>query len=233
MFSQNIKGKIYDAESTAKGIKIYNLTQNSIAFSNEKGEFNINASVNDSLSFQSLFHEPKTLIVKPQHLKEILVIELKKTVNELDVVHIKKEAEAKPFEEKTYNQNLQKVIQKGIKENPHLYGKMPNTDLDIIAVVGLIIKLFKKKKPPVEAFVPITFMDLESLFKTNRFFNTELLTDDLKIPPQYINLFFDFCDAKQIDAKLLSKKNQFMLLEQLVNRSIAFLKLIEDAETGN
>ncbi len=90
MFSQNITGKIYDAESTAKGIKIYNLTQKVIAFSNEKGDFNIRVSVNDSLSFESLFHEPKTLIVKPQHLKEIFVIELKKIVNELDAVHIKK-----------------------------------------------------------------------------------------------------------------------------------------------
>ncbi len=97
----------------------------------------------------------------------------------------------------------------------------------------LIIKQFKRKKPPVEAFVPITFMDLETLFKTNRFFKTELLTADLKIPPQYINLFFEFCDAKQIDSKLLSKANQFLLLEQLVNHSIAFLKLIEEAETGN
>ena len=61
--SQQINGKIYDNESSVKGAKVSNISKNSITYSNEHGDFTINASIQDTLKFTSLFHEEKKLIL--------------------------------------------------------------------------------------------------------------------------------------------------------------------------
>ena len=55
-YSQIIKGKIYDDDSTVKGVLIINLSQNDTVYSDTEGGFKIYATVNDSLMFQSFFH---------------------------------------------------------------------------------------------------------------------------------------------------------------------------------
>lgn len=57
--AQTLKGKIYDTNSTVKNIKIFNTTQKRFTVSNEDGDFNIEAKVNDTIAFESLFYDPK------------------------------------------------------------------------------------------------------------------------------------------------------------------------------
>ena len=52
IFAQdNISGKIYGEKSVARYVKVSNITQGLITFSDEKGGFTINAIKNDSISF--------------------------------------------------------------------------------------------------------------------------------------------------------------------------------------
>ena len=45
MISQHITGKVYDAETSVKGAKIFNKNANSITYTNETGSFKINALI--------------------------------------------------------------------------------------------------------------------------------------------------------------------------------------------
>ena len=61
--SQQINGRVYDHESSVKGAKISNISKNSFSYSDEQGDFSIDASIQDTLKFTSLFHEEKKLIL--------------------------------------------------------------------------------------------------------------------------------------------------------------------------
>lgn len=93
--AQSITGIIYDAETTIKGVKIFNDTQNKVDFSDARGNFKIEASVGDQLSVISLFHEPLVVTVQSSFFDAPVVFELKKVTNELDEVQLMNVVEKK------------------------------------------------------------------------------------------------------------------------------------------
>lgn len=227
--SQTLKGKVYDASTTIKGIKVLNESQNRVTATDENGNFRIVAKVNDTILFESLFHHPKTVVLNSSHFEDIAVFELKKLVNELEEVEIQSEPEQPVFEEESYSIELQNLIKEDIKRNPGLY-KPPNATygVDFVYLIGQVTKLFKRKKSKVPVYNPITYIQLDSLFRKSSFFTAELITKDLKIPEKQKYLFFEFCVAKQLSSKLLSEKNKMALLEKLVLNSQLFLFLLEE-----
>ncbi|WP_299224213.1 hypothetical protein [uncultured Psychroserpens sp.] len=232
VISQNINGKVYDAETTVKGALVVNITQNSITYTDDKGDFKIKASVKDSLYVSSLFHTKAFMVIEKKHFDDIIVIEIKKAVNELDEVLLRDERE-KEFDSIVLGTRLKSQIKEDMKRNPHLYSKPSANGGNILAIIGLIGKLFKKKKIEEERLVPITYQDLNTLFENDRFFNKKLLAFDLNITEEIQPLFFDYCDAKGIDSKLLAKDKQVELLEILVTCSEEFLALIEASKKQN
>ncbi|WP_296383524.1 hypothetical protein [Winogradskyella sp.] len=227
--AQTLKGKVYDATGTVKNIKVYNETQKRLTVTSKEGDFSLIAKVNDTLLFESIFYHPKVVILNNSHFKDIAVFELKKIVSELDEVEIIAEPEQPIFEEQTYNIELQNLIQEDIKNNPGLYQPAGATyGVDFIAIIGLVAKLFKKKnKYKVPAYSPITYKQMDSLFKKSTFFNKRLVTENLKIPEDKAHLFYDFCEAKYISSELLKDEKKMQLLEQLVLNSQLFLILLE------
>ena len=73
--AQTLKGKVYDATSTVKSIKVFNETQNRVTATNEAGSFSINAKVNDTILFESLFYHPKAIVLNQTHFEGIAVFE--------------------------------------------------------------------------------------------------------------------------------------------------------------
>lgn len=227
MLSQNIKGKIYDDESTVRGATILNKTQNIVTYSDDAGNFKLNATINDSLVIRSLFHIEQRIIIKEHHFNDVLVIELKKSINTLDEVFLKKQPELKPFDPVETNTTLKNQILEDIKRNPHLYGKSPSGNFDLIAVGKLIGKLFKSKKPTQAISKPATYAQLDQLFQTNEYFNNDFLKMELKITLDYTYLFLEFCTAQSIDSKFLLTENRFLLLDILLKCSTEFLEIID------
>jgi hypothetical protein len=227
---QTLKGKIYNTTTTVKNIKVLNKTQNRFTVSNSNGDFSIGAEVNDSIVFQSLFYHPKVVVLKPIDFEGIAVFELEEIISELDEVEVKAEVEQPVFEEKTYNIELQNLIKEDIKNHPEKYQPAGATyGVDFIYLIGQVAKLFKNKdKYRAPAYQPISYKQLDSLFKTSSFFNKELMTKNLNIPEDKANLFYDFCEAKQISSELLQEKKKMDLLENLVLNSQLFLILIEE-----
>ncbi len=227
MISQNITGKIYDSKTTVKGASIYNTTKEQINYTDENGDFEMGVNINDTLIFYSLFHNQKTLIINKTHFKDVLVVELKETINELDEILLRS-MKSKSFEEKEQSVALNEQIKKDVKINPHLYRAAPKYGLDFMQIASMIGKLFKKKKTPPPSIISITYKELDSLFSNSNFFDNELLVHNLKISTEYKPLFFDYCGAQNIDNKLLLKDNQFLLLDNLVNHSREFLIVISE-----
>ena len=63
--SQTVTGKIYSAKSTAKNVTINNRSQGSVSYSDENGDFEIQAKVNDSLVFESILYKRNYIKTKP------------------------------------------------------------------------------------------------------------------------------------------------------------------------
>ena len=91
--------------------------------------------------------------------------------------------------------------------------------------------MFKgKKRKEKENEIPIeviTHSELASFFQEDKFFNTTFLELDLQIPPKYHPLFFDYCDAQQIEKSLLKHENQLLLIDTLVGYSKEFLEALK------
>lgn len=227
IFAQNsVVGKIYGKKDVVKYIKVLNTTQGVITFSDEEGNFEINAIENDSISFSSSFYETKKIIVNKTHLNEIYVFHLKEKINELYEVVVRSEPKFKEFDVKEFNLELRNQIKEDIKRNPHKYGASENIVINkVISFIGMLLK-----KKEVEYIRTITYEEFETLFKKSTFFNEAFLRKELKIPKDYKYLFFEFCEAKKIDSKKLEEKNNFLLLDDLMRASNEFITIIEGNE---
>ena len=158
--------------------------------------------------------------------KEPFVIQLKKANNTLEEVSINGNQKEKIADIKTINVSMRNQILEDIKRNPHLYGKAPSGNIDFIKIIGLIGKLFKNKNK-AEPFKPIVYQDLVSLFNgTNKLFNDALLIETLNIDLENKFLFFELCEAKSINSKLLEDKNELELLENIITIGNEFTTII-------
>ena len=228
LLSQTLTGKVYDAESTVNAAKIYNITQNSMVYADEEGNFKIEAKINDQIAITTLFHEPQMIVVTQKDFDDVMVIELKKKINELDQVKLNKINEKK-FEASKVETQMNTQIKNDLELRPELYSPPPNTNMNFIAIAGLIAKLFKKKN--VEEPIPMAkYWEIINLFDTDSFFNAQFLSSQLKIEEEYHPLFFDFCEAKGIEKNLLLQENQMPLIQTLVQYSEEFNTLIEESE---
>ena len=232
ILAQTINGKVYDAETTVKGALVVNVTQSIMTYTNDEGDFKIEAKLKDTLYVSSLFHTKKFKEITENDFKHIVVIEVKKTINELDAVLLRDEREKK-FDSIKMESELNNQIKEDINKNPLQYQPIPKNGVNFLAVIGLVANLFKGKKTNAEPIIPITYKEFHVLFEKDLFFNQSLLTFDLNIPKEFQPLFFNYCDAKEIDSKLLAKNKQVDLLEELVICSQEYQKIIEEAKKDN
>jgi hypothetical protein len=93
--AQTINGFIYDHETTVKGVKLLNTTQNILAYSDDKGQFKIKARLKDTLIINSYFHSQQTIIISQNYFKKEIIIELQKIANALDESKVTKILEKK------------------------------------------------------------------------------------------------------------------------------------------
>lgn len=197
-----------------------------MVYADEEGNFKIKAHVNDQIAFTTLFHEPQMIIITQKDFDDVMLIELKKKVNELDKVYLNKINEKK-FESSKVENQMNTQIKNDIELHPYLYSPPPNTNMDFMAIAGLITRLFKKRtvEEPIQM---ANYYDLKTLFESDPYFNSGFLISELKIEVQNHSLFIDFCEAKGLEKQLLLKENKLLLTEILVEYSNQFLETIKD-----
>ncbi len=137
---------------------------------------------------------------------------------------LKDSVHKKAFKIEEVNSNTILQIKNDMKNNPHLYmhsssySKGINVK-ELLKLIGVI-----KKKKTKKTQKPINYKQLDSLFSNSALFNDDLLIQ-LKIPKDYKYLFFQYCEAYQLDHNLLKTKDNLILLDALYNYSIKFLEL--------
>jgi hypothetical protein len=227
--AQTVSGIIYDEDEALVAVKITNKTKNILVLSKMDGTFSIPASIKDSLYFESTFHQLKKLEVSRKHIIDDLVIELKKNNETLDDVYI--ENELKPvFQEESYNSTLYEQIQNDIKNNPQNYSSCPNTNMDFIAIFGMVSKLFKSKKPKNnENITYVNAKELKVFFENDSFFDQDFLVKDLNIAIEYQELFFDYLETKSISSQLLKEEEQINLIALFLDYSKEFKTIIAES----
>ncbi len=232
LLSQNISGTLYDAEALISGAKIMNITSKSISSTDGVGNFEIYSKVNDTLIFSSLFHRTKQLVVTPLHFQATQVFELKKIVNELDEIELHGPITPKEMDAKEASKTLNNQLQNDIEKHSYKYKKANTGPLDLMAVGASIIKLLKRKTPK-EFKTPethITSEDLDTLFKSDKFFNDTFLVLDLNITKDYKHLFFAYCETKDMSNKLLRPDNKIYLIDNFLEYSQGFREILKESQ---
>lgn len=155
------------------------------------------------------------------------MIELKKDLNQLDVVTITSVKE-EAFDIKNYN----KQLNADIKNNSGAYSPAPSGNMDFIKIAGLLVNLFKKKNGKKKNPTEVTHEQLKELFESDELINDQLLTERFNIPKKYHGLFLDYCVKNGISTKLLDLNFRFQLLDVLVKYNEGFQKVLEHNQTS-
>ena len=234
MLSQNIKGTLYDAEAPISGAKIMNVTSKSITSSDGLGQFEIFAKVNDTVIFSSLFHHTKKVVVIASLLNNEQVFELKKIVNELDEVEVQGAIVTEEMDAEEETKKLNKQFKTDVEKNPHLYRRhnANSGPIDILEIGRRVAKLFKRKTPKEKetADTSLSATELDTLFKTDKFFNDNFLVLNLNITKDYKYLFFEYIGTKNLPSALLLPENKIYLVDELLEYSQDFREILKESQ---
>ncbi|MCF6297961.1 MAG: hypothetical protein L3J08_08270 [Flavobacteriaceae bacterium] len=225
IFAQNISGRIFENEIALQYVSITNTTQNSETFSDDNGLFTIEAIENDTLLFSSAFYIDKKVLVTNDYFGKEISIQLEQKIYNLDEIIISNYY----FDEEQFSSNFHKQIVYDVDHNMQAYEQPSNGNVDFVKIFKRINKLVSKKKDKKKTSIEPNYMsysNLKLLLLENDTTN-EKLTDVLKIQEENVHLFIDFCRGK-IKRELLEEKNNFLLLDKLIDLSIQFKKLNED-----
>ncbi len=93
--------------------------------------------------------------------------------------------------------------------------------LDFIRIAGMLLSLFKKENDSPKKVSPeIKFKDIAmTTYEESFFVNT------LKLKPDEIALFLEFCDADPNSKKVLENTNPLKIMDYLITKNIEFKKL--------
>lgn len=223
-YSQEVHGEVTDNDKKLNGVKINNLSNSNVSYSDNNGDFVIKAKVNDSLIFQLIsFKDVKIKIdsLKLNHSFQVLMTE---KVNFLDEVVIT----SYKFDLQKFNSDFNNQLQTDIAINSYLYEPQSDGRVDLIKASNYLgekfMELFniKRNKLNIENPEFITFDDLDSLFNQSEFFNNDLLVSKINIDLKNKNLFYFYCEDKKMNVDLLKKDNSFFLLDKLIKNAQEF-----------
>lgn len=243
MFSQNdkrtsIDGKIVVENSDIGGITIYNLTSKKGTFTDPKGEFSIDVTLNDTLQIKSLKHENFDLVVNKSNVESKLIkIYLIEEINILDEVVVysnklsgniksdidklkvfKPKSEAFYFSMKPLNleTNTNKIENTAFstQDKPMVNG------LNIINVVDqLLLPLFRSE---VSKDIKVNIPEVPA--KSIKYYlGSEFLVNNFNIPEHRVEEFIRYVESKNFDFNLLNYGHEMEFLEVLNAKSKLFL----------
>lgn len=224
-FSQTekpIKGIVLCDDSPVQGIEVVNLVTEKTAITNSEGVFLIAAKEEDMLVFISKKHYYKRLFLEKEDFKRnSLRITLTQKPEELEEVIITKAPlKSKGF----YSQAAADEINLEKANRPKPIGVYDGVILnspDFIRIGKMILAVFnKKKEDKKESHAKIEFKELT---KTN--FEEEFFINSLKLKPEEIVLFLEYCDADPKSKTVLENSNPLLLLDFLLIKNKEFKNL--------
>jgi hypothetical protein len=213
-FSQTeklLQGKVLSGDFPVEGVEIVNLVTEKTATTDTNGRFNILVKKDDMLVFVSEKYEYKRLFLDKEFLdKNNFIILLTRKPEQLEEVVITKISFPKiKFDKNIASQlNIEKAA-----ANPKPYGVYDGT---IENGIAMYINLpFRQKK--------IHQIEFKELMKKS--YNDSFYIETLKLKPEEIGLFIEFCDVDPKSKIILENTNSLSLMDFLLAKKIEFKKL--------
>jgi hypothetical protein len=229
-FSQTekfLKGKVSFDNILLQNVDVINKTSKISTTTNEKGEFVIQAKANDSLYFYAKeYYLQRLKLTSNQIDQNNLVVLMLKKPEELEEVVIRTVAASaftlrgdKKYEQGTTDEmTLAKAAR---KPKTGVYDGTIENGANIMRIGDMIFGLFTKEKEEVKKTIPkIEFIALAKNTCDQKFY-----LETLKLKPEQIELFLQFCEADPKSKKLIENHNILSMMDFLTIKNIEFQKI--------
>jgi hypothetical protein len=226
-FSQTIKGKVVFNNYAVPKVEVINVDTKTLTVTDANGDFSIAIKANDVLVFVSKEYELKKIAITPQTItKNNLIVELILQPEELDEVLITKIPSIKLSSDAKWEQG--KLDQYAVEKaaiTPKVVGVNMGTienGMNLMRIGGLILKLFIKEKEevPENKQQKIEFTQLAKSSCDQNFY-----IETLKLKPEEIALFLQFCDADPKSKTIMDNYNLLSMMDFLSAKNSEFKKL--------
>lgn len=226
-FSQTIKGKLSFNTYSIANAEIVNTKTKTIVISDKNGFFTIDAQPNETLVFIAKGYELRSLKLTSRLIKENnLDIKLVLKAEELNEVFINNQPSVKmgsdtkweqgKVDQFTLDKNAQRLKVAGVSTHTIENG------MDFVRIGKMIGSLFKKEKDSVAGKNKST-----ASFKTiaRNSCDQKFFLETLKLKPDQIDLFLQFCENDPKSKTLLENSNELAVMEFLLNKHNEFKKI--------
>jgi len=215
-FSQTeklIQAKVVCENFPLQGIEVLNLASKVTTITDSNGKFSILAKAKDTLMFVSKNYEYKRFFLKKEDLeKNNIIIYLTRKMEQLEEIIVISKIN---FPKIKFDKNIasQLTIEKAAK-NPKPYGVYDGT---IENGMGMTINLPSGRKKIHE-------IEFKELMKKS--YNDSFYIETLKLKPEEIGLFIEFCDADPKSKTILKNTNPLKSMDFLMYKKNEFKKML-------
>ncbi|MFV5691070.1 hypothetical protein ACM55K_03495 [Flavobacterium sp. LT1R49] len=215
---------LYEKFPIAK-VEVADFNSKKTTLTNASGEFSILVEAGDELFFVSKNHDIKKIMVNQNTINnKNLIISLILKPEELKEVIITKIPSIQLSTNKGYEQGKldQLALEKSARRlKTGVYNGSIDNGMDLMRVGGMIMGLFVKEKENVKKTVAeINFTALAKSSCDQKFY-----LENLKLKPDEIDLFLQFCETDPKSKLLLEHHNILSVIDFLSIKNIEFKKL--------
>ena len=221
-----IKGKIVSTSSSLEGIHILNLNKGIGIATNDRGYFSIRVTIGDTLQFSAIhLIGTKHIIKKDDFSENLLFVEMKSKLNELDEVTIVqyKNINAVALGIIPKNQRSYTPAERKLKTASDIDGQYgTNTQIGLDPLLNWISGRTRMLKKEVEVEKKEFLID-----ETSDYYQKEYFTNVLKIPADYVEGFLFYIVENERFVKAMKDKNKTMATFILSELAVEYLKVSE------
>jgi len=220
---QLIQGKVIYRNINVVAANVINNTSQSTTITDDLGEFQIYAKEGDEIIFSSVQYIIRTVRITDEIIKnKRLTIQINERIRELDEVVITPDNTEKFLDLKEEEfKGFDYVADKSTKvENPLTETRQLKYGVDFVNIFRLL-KTIVDSKSEEEKQNLIASEVIPYLFDDDFFIESLLLSSS------QINDFLNYIDTKPNAVDILLEKNQFLLIDFLLNESIRYKEINE------
>ncbi|MGS0526718.1 hypothetical protein ACU8V7_17695 [Zobellia nedashkovskayae] len=221
-----LRGTVLYRNISVPNENVINITTETAVISNEEGQFAIMAKDGDELAFTAVNYNLEVLKVTEEIIKNgRLVVEVNEKVTELDEVVVSPENEEKFL--RLQNEEFKKVeydIDRSTEVENIALSESERGMKNGLNFVNIFKALAKASKGDTSDNKPR--MKMSQVLR--QVYDDEFFVADLKLPQASIDDFLIYLDTHEPEYALLLKKNEFELIDFLVNKSKAYRELMNE-----
>lgn len=216
----NLIGQVLSANAPLSNVEIINSAKKDVAKSDEKGEFQIQAELNDEIVFFLKGYIQKSIKVTTDYLNKSNKIFLDKQVIELEEIKIIKAPKVTIIN--SYESLKEAKISKE-QLRPKVVGVNTGefqNGVDFIAIGNKLSKLVKKVIKSNDSRKKEVQTSFEECI--NKYFDDKTLIETLRLSEDNFKLFIEFCKNDLNVKNVITNNNELDVLEFLLKKRKEF-----------